>query len=72
MPIIIAVPTKAITKKISMPTLAASTKEAVSQPTVSSSSVNLPHEGDLTEPDIDIEPDGYRSYHRNQAPLTPP
>lgn len=33
---------------------------------------HLPHEGDLTEPDIDIEPDGYRSYHRNQAPLTPP
>ena len=33
---------------------------------------HLPHDGNLTEPDIDIEPDGYRSYHRNQAPLTPP
>jgi tRNA (guanine-N7-)-methyltransferase len=26
----------------------------------------LPHEGALAEPDIDIEPDNYRSYHRNR------
>lgn len=26
---------------------------------------HLPHDGELTEPDIEIEPDGYRSYHRN-------
>ena len=28
---------------------------------------HLPHEGELVEPDIDIEPDGYRSYHRNNS-----
>ncbi|MBO5541566.1 MAG: tRNA (guanosine(46)-N7)-methyltransferase TrmB [Muribaculaceae bacterium] len=28
---------------------------------------HLPHEGQLVEPDIDIEPDGYRSYHRNNS-----
>lgn len=30
---------------------------------------HLPHAGTLAEPDIDIEPDGYRSYHRDQMGL---
>lgn len=32
---------------------------------------HLPHEGELQEPDIEIEHDGYRSYHRDQIYFNP-